>query len=172
MAGIFAELLDRGDVGPEDDFFELGGDSLLALCLVEEIAERTGRDLPLSLLLERATIRHVASAVDAHGLEPGMWWGINVHGERCPLFWIYGWSELRALRSYFDADKPVFQIQDPIGRRWQVPPTVEASARRFVEDLRLIQRTLALGQAFIEELFQVFPMNVVHDEKEPAHVFD
>ena len=107
---------------------------------MEEIAERTGRDLPLSLLLERATIRHVASAVDAGGVQPGMWWGINVHGQRRPLFWIYGWSELRSLRNYFDADQPVFQIQDSVARRWQIPPTVESSARRYLEDLRLIQR--------------------------------
>ena len=140
MAGIWSELLGQGDIDPEDDFFELGGDSLLALCLMEEIAERTGRDLPLSLLLERATIRHVASAVDAQGVQPGMWWGINVDGQRRPLFWIYGWSELRSLRNYFDADQPVFQIQDPVSRRWRVPPTVELSARRYVEDLRLIQR--------------------------------
>ena len=140
VAGIWSELLGQGDFGPEDDFFELGGDSLLALCLMEEIAERTGRDLPLSLLLERATIRHVASAVDAQGVQAGMWRGINVHGQRCPLFWIHGWSELRALRNYFDADQPVFQIQDPVAGRWQVPPPVELSARRYLEDLRLIQR--------------------------------
>jgi thioesterase domain-containing protein/acyl carrier protein len=140
VAGIFSELLDQDDIGPEDDFFELGGDSLLALCLMEEIAELTGKDLPLSLLLERATIRHVASGVEAQGVQPGMWWGINVQGQRRPLFWIYGWSELRSLRNHFDIDQPVFQIQDPVGRRWEVPPTVEESARRYVEALRLIQR--------------------------------
>ena len=36
----------------EDDFFELGGDSLLAVWLMEEVAKETGRDLPLSLLLK------------------------------------------------------------------------------------------------------------------------
>ena len=137
MAAIWSELLGRGDIDPEADFFDLGGDSLLALCLIEDIAERTGRDLPLSLLLERATVRHVARAVDAQEVEPV---GINVHGQRCPLFWIHGWSELRSLRNYFDADQPVFQIQDPVASRWQVPPPVELTARRYVEDLRLIQR--------------------------------
>jgi thioesterase domain-containing protein len=37
-------------------------------------------------------------------------------------------------------DQPVFQIQDSVARRWQIPPTVESSARRYLEDLRLIQR--------------------------------
>ena len=140
VAGIWFELLDRGDIGPEDDFFELGGDSLLAVWLMEEIAERTGRDLPLSLLLEGATIRHLASAVDAQGAQPGMWRGINVHGTRCPLFWIHGWAELLSMRNYFDADQPVFQIQDPLARRWHVKPPLELSARRYVGELRRIQR--------------------------------
>ena len=140
MAGIWSELLDRGDIGPEDDFFELGGDSLLAVWLMGEIAERTGRDLPLSLLLEGATIRHLASAVDAQGAEPGTWRGINVHGTRWPLFWIHGWAELLSMRNYFDADQPVFQIQEPLARRWQVKPPLELSARRYVEEVRRIQR--------------------------------
>jgi thioesterase domain-containing protein len=44
------------------------------------------------------------------------------------------------MRNYFDADQPVFQIQDPVARRWQVSPPLELSARRYVEELRLIQR--------------------------------
>jgi thioesterase domain-containing protein/acyl carrier protein len=140
VARIWSELLEQNDVGPDDDFFELGGDSLLAVWLMEEIAERTGTDLPLSLLLEDATIRHLANAVDAQGAQPGMWRGINVHGTRCPHFWIHGWAELLSTRSYFDADQPVFQIQDPLARRWQVKPTLELTARRYVEELRRIQR--------------------------------
>ena len=36
LAEIWSEVLERGDLGPEDDFFELGGDSLLAIWLIEE----------------------------------------------------------------------------------------------------------------------------------------
>ena len=32
LAEIWSELLGPADIGPEDDFFDLGGDSLLALC--------------------------------------------------------------------------------------------------------------------------------------------
>jgi thioesterase domain-containing protein/acyl carrier protein len=140
VAGIWSEVLEQGDIGAEDDFFELGGDSLLAVWLMEEIAERTGRELPLSFLLEGATIRHLASALDAQGPQPGLWRGIHVHGTRCPLFWIHGWAELLSMRNYFDADQPVFQIQDPLARRWQVKPPLEACARRYVDELRRIQR--------------------------------
>jgi len=140
LAGIWSEVLEQADVGLDDDFFALGGDSLLAVWLMEEIAERTGTDLPLSLLLEGATIRHLASAVDARRAQPGMWRGINVHGSRRPLFWIHGWAELLSMRDYFHTEQPVFQIQDPLARRWQVKPPLEVSARHYVEELRRIQR--------------------------------
>ena len=140
VAGIWSELLEQGDIGPEDDFFELGGDSLLAVWLMEEIADRTGSDLPLSLLLEGATVRQLASALDAQGAQTGMWRGINVNGTRCPLFWIHGWAELLSMRNYFDADQPVIQIQAPLARRWQVKPPLELSARRYMEEVRRIQR--------------------------------
>ena len=140
MAGIWSELLERGDFSPEDDFFELGGDSLLAVWLMEEIADRTGTDLPLSLLLEGATVRELANAVDAQAAQPSMSRGINVHGTRSPLFWIHGWAELLSMRDHFDADQPVFQIQDPLARRWHVKPPLELSARRYVEELRHIRR--------------------------------
>ncbi|MFL5861450.1 MAG: thioesterase domain-containing protein [Solirubrobacteraceae bacterium] len=140
LAEIWSELLERDDIGPEDDFFELGGDSLLSVWLMEEIAKRTGKDLPLSLLLEGATIRHLASAIDAQAAPPGMWRGINLHGTRPPLFWIHGWAELLSMREHFDADQPVFQIQDPLARRWQVKPPLEQTARGYMEELRRIQR--------------------------------
>jgi oxalate---CoA ligase len=136
VAAIWAEVL-GGDVGLDDDFFARGGDSLLAVWLIEEIAAKTGTELPLSVLLERATIRQMAAAID--GASAGMSRGINVDGARRPLFWIHGWAELLALREHFDADQPVFQIQEPLARHWDVKPRLELSARRYVDELRRIQ---------------------------------
>jgi acyl carrier protein len=48
VAEIWSELLERHDMGPEDDFFELGGDSLLATRVLSAIA----RDFGLELLYE------------------------------------------------------------------------------------------------------------------------
>ena len=140
LAGLWSELLERGDIGADEDFFELGGDSLLAVWLMEAIAERTGVNLPLSVLLEGATIRHLARAVDAQAVPPASQSGIDGLGPRRPLFWIHGWAELLSMRDHFDLDQPVVQIQDPLARRWQVPPPLELSARRYVEKVRRVQR--------------------------------
>jgi len=63
IAGIWQRLLSREVIGPEDDFFELGGDSLLATQMLLELERLTGRVLPGSILFDNATIRQLAESV-------------------------------------------------------------------------------------------------------------
>jgi hypothetical protein len=46
LATIYAELLHAASVGPEDDFFLLGGNSLLATRLTEQVEARMGVRIP------------------------------------------------------------------------------------------------------------------------------
>ena len=64
LATIWCELLGYKQVGMDDDFFELGGDSMLGIRLVTAISHRLGRKLPPTLPLEYSTIRKMASAID------------------------------------------------------------------------------------------------------------
>jgi acyl carrier protein len=50
-------------VTPEDDFFGIGGDSLLALSLMDRIADTFGVTLPLGVFFEDATIASVADVI-------------------------------------------------------------------------------------------------------------
>lgn len=63
IADIWQQLLDRECIGPEDDFFELGGDSLLATRMLLELERLTGRVLPETMLFESASIRQLAENV-------------------------------------------------------------------------------------------------------------
>jgi len=55
LASIFSDVLGVDRVGLDDDFFELGGDSLGVVELVAAIAERFGIDIPASLVLDAPT---------------------------------------------------------------------------------------------------------------------
>ena len=48
LAALWAALLARPAIGRDDNFFALGGDSLLATRLVDQVRERLGLDLPLN----------------------------------------------------------------------------------------------------------------------------
>ena len=50
-------------IGASDDFFDLGGDSLLAAALVSASEETCGRSLAPSVLLEAPTVRALAAAL-------------------------------------------------------------------------------------------------------------
>lgn len=51
-------------VGPDDHFFDAGGDSLAAEGVMAQISEGVGRELPLWLLLDHPTAAALALAID------------------------------------------------------------------------------------------------------------
>ncbi len=60
IAAIWSRLLDITQVGIHDDFFELGGNSLLAMQLVNELRAQLGIDVDLRRLFTKPTIATVA----------------------------------------------------------------------------------------------------------------
>ena len=61
LAQIWEEILDRRPIGVRDDFFKLGGHSILAARLMARIQQLLRIDLPLVTLFKRATIEYLAS---------------------------------------------------------------------------------------------------------------
>lgn len=55
------DVLALGDVEPDDDFFLLGGHSLLVLEVVDAIEAETGTAIPLGAFFEDPTPRSLAS---------------------------------------------------------------------------------------------------------------
>jgi len=60
LVQIWQELLDREDIGVQDDFFELGGDSLLGVRLMIEIEKKFHRRFDISILVSHPTIENLA----------------------------------------------------------------------------------------------------------------
>ncbi len=63
VATVWREVLDCAEIGRDDDFFDLGGDSLLAGRVLTALRRATGGDLPLSLVFEHTRLRDLAAAV-------------------------------------------------------------------------------------------------------------
>jgi FkbH-like protein len=64
MLRLWEELLGIDGIGVEDDYFALGGTSLLSVKLIAEIARRFGAQLQLTAILEAPTVRRLALLID------------------------------------------------------------------------------------------------------------
>jgi amino acid adenylation domain-containing protein len=65
LSELWSDVLGVGRVSVESDFFELGGNSLLATQLVSRMREAFRVEMPLRQLFERPTIRSLAQLLDS-----------------------------------------------------------------------------------------------------------
>src|SRR5260370_24675140 len=70
LTAIWERLLRRSPIGAHENFFDLGGDSLLAITLFLEISQATGRDLPVTTILEAPTVAELAAGLGTGGAPP------------------------------------------------------------------------------------------------------
>jgi hypothetical protein len=59
-----AVLVNAGTIGAEDDFFAIGGQSILAASVMAQVRERFEVDLPVRTLFESSTIAALARSVE------------------------------------------------------------------------------------------------------------
>jgi thioesterase domain-containing protein len=143
---LWQDVLDIDGLGVLDDFFELGGDSFLAVALFTEIDRLFGRTPPLSALLDCPTVRQLAERLDrlrAESAERPVI-AIRTQGTRPPLFVIHAVSGhvlfVRRLASHLDASQPVYAIQARGIEEGETPhDRFDRMAADYVAALRRVQ---------------------------------
>ncbi len=143
---IWRRLFHTEDVGCEDSFFDLGGNSLLAIRFVAEAERATGKPLPLNQLFLHPTIRELAAAlqqVEVPGEKKALV-PLAGGGDRPPLYIVHGWGGdvfgFRELARGIGADQPVFGIQAVEHRGFAARhSSIEAMARQYAQEIRAHQ---------------------------------
>ena len=156
LVGIFAEVFETGEAGPGSDFFELGGDSLMAATLMAGIEREFGAVLSVSVLLEAATPSKLADVVSAAvtANRPSSLVTAHAEGDATPLFCVHGMmgASLFPMRlaKALGRDRPIYGLRAIGLERGEVPyETVPEIAAGYVRDLKTVQPTgpyLILGQ--------------------------
>lgn len=167
IAFVWSEVLDIPDVGPHDDFFALGGDSILAAEAVARVRELVARpDLPLITIVRAPTPRAMSSEVlgtlglDGHGvlpLRPG-------EESATPLFLAHPVDgdviRYAALAHAMGGDRPVFGLRAPgLGPDEEPRADIETIAAEYLDGIRAIQPSgpyllgaFCMGAAVVLEL--------------------
>src|SRR5437588_730784 len=92
LCQIWSRVLQVNRVGLDDDFFELGGDSLAAVEILAAIQREWGASLPLTALLEGRTVKALARGLDRND-ETSPWSPLvelQPKGSRPPFFCVHG----------------------------------------------------------------------------------
>jgi acyl carrier protein len=170
LAAIWQKVLwlDR-EIGNEENFFDLGGNSLLSARLVAEIETAFALELPKSVILKLNTIADVAEFLQQdlpkeilpQELEPKIYrqllaytaaWqgkrvredsllvGLNTAGTKPPLFWcLQGFRELSQLAKYLDRDRPIYGMRSGHLIMEYSPENIQALANYYVEEILSVQ---------------------------------
>jgi acyl carrier protein len=64
LAGIWQDLLRRGPIGLDDNLFDMGAHSFLAIQFTSRVYDALGLEIPLRLLFEAPTIRRLGAAIE------------------------------------------------------------------------------------------------------------
>jgi thioesterase domain-containing protein/acyl carrier protein len=139
LAHIWENLLDRRPISVDEDFFTLGGDSLLAMSLLARIVQETGCSLPAAGICQATTIERLAKALHEES-HPGDWTPlvpIQTAGTAPPFFCVHpgGGNVLCYLQlsRELGPEQPFFGLQCPGVDGVRQPLTTAADmAREYV----------------------------------------
>jgi aspartate racemase len=155
LGGIWAHVLNRECVGVHDDFFLIGGDSLLALQLIHGMNTAFGLELPVRLLFDEPTVagqaRELGRALASQNQERRATHApvvpLRPGGDRPPFFLVAGGfggeAELLVYAKfarYLDSQQPFYGLRARgVDELVEPHQTVELMAAEYVREIRKIQ---------------------------------
>ena len=148
VAQLFCELLQVSEVTVQDDFFSLGGHSLLCMRLAADIHEKTGQTLSVGQVIINPTVEALAQCLD-EGTDGSSMVGLEKvlpirRGEGVPLVCInpasgFSWLYTGLLR-YLGGDYPIIGLQSPReGGAIATANTMDAACDMYYEELKKVQ---------------------------------
>lgn len=146
LVKLWEELLDVQQIGIHQNYFDLGGNSLLAVRLFTRISQEFNTNLPLSTLFQAQTVAVLADVLTSKPGE-GNWSplvAIQPNGSRPPFFCIHGGGGnvliYRALSQHLGLDQPFYGLQSQgLDGRRALLTRIEDMAELYVREVRRVQ---------------------------------
>ena len=147
LTKIWQNVLGLKTIGIRDDFFEMGGHSMLAVRVFGQIGRLIDVDLPLPILFEAPTIERLAAVVRKRSgivrVAGSSLVELQGEGSQRPLFFVHPGSgnifcyiELSRL---LGKDQPVYAFQSRVLENGAAWPSIEQMAAHYIKLLRGVQ---------------------------------
>ena len=142
LVNIWSDLLTLERVSVEDDFFELGGNSLIAVSMMNKIEKAIGKKAPLAVLIQHSTVKSLANLLDEEEeLEfGGSLVPIKPSGKKAPIYLIHGGGlhvlMFQTLAAHLDEEQPIYALQAR-GLNGEAPPLnrIEDMAAHYISEI-------------------------------------
>ena len=147
LASIWQEILKMPKVSVKDSFFDLGGQSLMAVRLFNQIEKEFGQRFPLAMLYKASSIEDLANKIINKEDKNTEWPSlipIQPQGSNTPLFLVHGAGGnvllYNALAKHLEPDYPLYGLQSQ-GLDGQSKPleTIEEMAERYLNEIKTVQ---------------------------------
>ncbi len=147
LVEIWENLFGIDAIGIDDDFFAIGGKSLLAVKMFSTINKELDTKLPPTTLLQHPTIKAIAATIGSTGTQVGTADNfknlvkIQPKGQRAPLFCLHAGGGhvffYNPLARYMKAIRPIYAVR-PSGlyENEEMHGTIEEMARDYVKEIR------------------------------------
>ena len=139
LAAIWGRVLNASDIGIHDDFFDLGGHSLIGIQLLGQVEQQFNKTLPLKSLFEAPTIVQFAELLKGEG-DAHEWKNLSLiqpDGEGLPLFCVHGDEASHFIPKHIGNTRPFYAFfhQGEDGKRIEYT-TVETIAAHFIREMK------------------------------------
>ncbi len=146
LAALWAELLGVERVGRHDNFFALGGHSLIAARLLAQIRETFGHEVSIRALFEAPTVAQLAPRIHTTGPSDALAVLLPLQplGSNAPLFCIHpagGFSWPYAGLAHHLRDRPLYGLQArALTETGKYVQSIEDMAQDYIRQIRSVQR--------------------------------
>jgi len=141
---IFKEVLNIGKVGIKDDFFDIGGHSLLAIQLIGKINKSFNKKLALATLFEAKTIQNLKILIESKEEDFNVLVPIQTKGNKRSIFAVPGSGgttlEFYELSKALGENQPFYGFQS-VGIDGQIDllNSIEEMAKVNIEAMKKVQ---------------------------------
>jgi acyl-CoA synthetase (AMP-forming)/AMP-acid ligase II/thioesterase domain-containing protein len=145
LAEIWEDLLKIRPIGIKNNFFQMGGESVLAARLFHQIEVAFGKSLPVTTIFATPTIEGLAEILKQEGQNTGSssLVPLQAAGEKHPFFCVCGLGSYvfyyMPLALHLGRARPVYGLQTQIDANKPAAMSIREIAAGYVREIRVLQ---------------------------------